>query len=73
MTWKVSNDELEFEFCKIPFLLQLLHRDLAARNILVDENYMCKVADFGSARDVVQSRQYETKTRVSQENIFLDQ
>ena len=51
--------------------MQLLHRDLAARNILVDDNYVCKVADFGSARDVVQSRQYETKTRVSGKNIHI--
>ncbi|KAG8131602.1 hypothetical protein E2320_009517 [Naja naja] len=27
-----------------------IHRDLAARNVLVGENYICKVGDFGMAR-----------------------
>ncbi|KAL9959666.1 hypothetical protein ACROYT_G033006 [Oculina patagonica] len=27
----------------------IIHRDLAARNVLVDDNYVCKVTDFGLA------------------------
>ncbi|XP_048588906.1 fibroblast growth factor receptor 4 isoform X2 [Nematostella vectensis] len=31
---------------------KIIHRDLAARNILVGEGEVCKVADFGMAKDV---------------------
>ena len=31
---------------------QIIHRDLAARNVLVGEEEMCKITDFGMARDV---------------------
>jgi len=35
----------------------LIHRDLAARNILIGENNVCKVADFGLAR-VIEDDEY---------------
>ena len=44
-----------------------LHRDLAARNILVCENNLVKIADFGMARNVEATDYYRKIT----EGIFL--
>ncbi|XP_038065908.1 nephrin-like [Patiria miniata] len=41
---------------------QCIHRDLAARNVLVGENMICKVSDFGLARDVTNMRVYQRKS-----------
>ncbi|XP_013391740.1 tyrosine-protein kinase receptor Tie-1 [Lingula anatina] len=43
--------------------MSILHRDLAARNILVAEDKTCKISDFGFAKDVIESHQYERKTQ----------
>ena len=39
---------------------QFVHRDLAARNILVSSDDVCKIADFGMARDVADDTYYVT-------------
>ncbi|XP_013387866.1 tyrosine kinase receptor Cad96Ca-like [Lingula anatina] len=43
--------------------MSILHRDLAGRNILVAEDRTCKISDFGFAKDVIKSHQYERKTQ----------
>jgi serine/threonine protein kinase len=43
-------------------LLQCIHRDLAARNVLVSEDCVLKIADFGLARDVHMHEYYRKTT-----------
>ncbi len=44
---------------------QCIHRDLAARNVLVTEDNVMKIADFGLARDVHHIDYYKKTTNVS--------
>ena len=48
----------------VGIIFQCVHRDLAARNVLVGENYVLKVADFGLARDIYKKELYVKTTAV---------
>lgn len=51
--------------------LQCIHRDLAARNVLVTEDNVMKIADFGLARDVHNLEYYKKTTNVSPSSGWL--
>ena len=44
-------------------VFQIVHRDLAARNVLVGENKVCKISDFGLARGLKEDV-YTRRTQV---------
>lgn len=46
------------------FITQCVHRDLAARNVLVDQDLVCKISDFGLARDIMSTEVYERQSDV---------
>ena len=49
---------------KAIIFLQIVHRDLAARNVLVGDGAICKITDFGLARDVYKEDLYRRTATV---------
>uniref|UniRef100_A0A8C5H2U6 receptor protein-tyrosine kinase n=1 Tax=Gouania willdenowi TaxID=441366 RepID=A0A8C5H2U6_GOUWI len=48
-----------------------IHRDLAARNVLVTDDNVMKIADFGLARDIHHIDYYKKTTNVSALSLFV--
>lgn len=47
-----------------------MHRDLAARNVLVGNDFVLKIADFGLTRSLTEMDYYRKTTNVSQLSVF---
>ena len=47
------------------FVVQIVHRDLAARNVLLADDNVVKISDFGLAKECYRNSVYTKKSNVS--------
>lgn len=64
LTFSEMNKSIKNIYCLF-LSLQCIHRDLAARNVLVTDDNVMKIADFGLARDIHHIDYYKKTTNVS--------
>ncbi len=55
---------VKYDRLNVFIIFQCIHRDLAARNILIGQNFVPKIADFGLARNVYKDDFYLKKRSV---------
>lgn len=68
-----AENSSDFQGGSIPLFLQCIHRDLAARNVLVTEESVMKIADFGLARGVHDIDYYKKTSNVSKRPLIIIQ